>query len=388
MTLRRNRLVQRRRAVGYSQEQLADRLNIERTTVGRWERAETDPLPWIRPKLAQGLRISLDELDDILADIEAVEPERSERLNYALSNPANVDLVAVAYLRQRVQELTDNYDSTPSALLLASAGQCHGQVSYLREHTPSSRIRRDLWSVEAESATLMGQLVWDASQRSDHSTTLTFFDQAITAARQVQNVISEAHAQLRQCYVALYGMRDPRKGLTQAKRAARTSRGASHALTGLSLLHTAEAHAMLKDHAGCERALRSAESELNKVSADDPASERFSATQYGRLAGSCYLFLGVPERAQSYLEETAGRLHSWKKSRAIVLGNLSLAHMRQRRLDAAVIVLHEAIDIVEQNRGGGGMNIIFEAGRELRSGWHEPTVQDVHDRMLALMTNS
>jgi hypothetical protein len=60
------------------------------------------------------------------------------------------------------------------------------------------------------------------------------------------------------------------------------------------------------------------------------------------------------------------RIRRQNKSRAIVLGNLSLAHLRQGELDAAAATLHEAIDVVEQTRGGGGLNVVFDAGRELR----------------------
>jgi tetratricopeptide (TPR) repeat protein/transcriptional regulator with XRE-family HTH domain len=70
MAARRDRLAQRRKAVGLSQEALASRLEIERSTVVRWESGETQPLPWIRPKLARALRVSVDELDQLLA----VEP--------------------------------------------------------------------------------------------------------------------------------------------------------------------------------------------------------------------------------------------------------------------------------------------------------------------------
>jgi hypothetical protein len=240
-----------------------------------------------------------------------------------LSNPTSVDLVATAYLAQRVQKLNGEYDFAPSTLLLAAAGQCHGQVAYLREHAPNGRVRRELSAVESESATLMGQLVWDASQRRDHMTTLTYFDQAIAAARQVRDVVAEAHAQLRKGYVALYGKHDPREGLQLTKAAARTSKGTSHALTGLALLHVAEAHAMLGEYGRCEKTLGAAESSFNKVNADDAAIELFSPTQFGRLAGSCYLFLGSDEKAAAILEATAQELQQWKKSRAIVLGNIS-----------------------------------------------------------------
>ena len=66
MAARRQRLAQRRKAVGLSQEALAGRLDVERSTVVRWESGETEPLPWVRPKLARVLRISVDQLDELL----------------------------------------------------------------------------------------------------------------------------------------------------------------------------------------------------------------------------------------------------------------------------------------------------------------------------------
>jgi tetratricopeptide (TPR) repeat protein/transcriptional regulator with XRE-family HTH domain len=64
---RRERLAQRRKALGLTQEQLADLLHVERITVLRWERGQSEPLPWIRPKLAKALRVSPDRLEDLLA---------------------------------------------------------------------------------------------------------------------------------------------------------------------------------------------------------------------------------------------------------------------------------------------------------------------------------
>lgn len=68
MALKRLRFIQRRKAVGYTQEGLAGELGIERTTVIRWERAETEPQPWLRPKLASVLQVTLEELGELLAD--------------------------------------------------------------------------------------------------------------------------------------------------------------------------------------------------------------------------------------------------------------------------------------------------------------------------------
>lgn len=75
MAVKRLRLAARRRATGYSQEQLAEHLGVERSTVTRWEAGETAPQPWFRPRIAGALRISLDGLDELLAAAAApVEP--------------------------------------------------------------------------------------------------------------------------------------------------------------------------------------------------------------------------------------------------------------------------------------------------------------------------
>jgi tetratricopeptide (TPR) repeat protein/transcriptional regulator with XRE-family HTH domain len=64
---RRRRLVHRRKAAGLTQEQLAGRLGVNRSTVVRWERGQTQPSPWLRPRLATALGVSAERLADLLA---------------------------------------------------------------------------------------------------------------------------------------------------------------------------------------------------------------------------------------------------------------------------------------------------------------------------------
>src|SRR2546429_3809911 len=245
---KRHRLAQRRKAVGLSQEALAEVMGVDRSTVVRWERADTEPQPWHRPKLARALKVSVEELAALLADVGEAPARPNERLDYVLKHPGSVDLVAVAFLREQLQRLDKQYDHTPSTLLLAEAGQLYGQTVFLREHA-GSLVRRELLAAEVESATLMGQLVWDASQRRDHGTANHFFDQAIAAATQRRDAVGEAHAELRKSYVALYGIGNPQAGLALARRAAVAAERDSHVLAGLAMLHVGEAYAMLGDGA-------------------------------------------------------------------------------------------------------------------------------------------
>jgi len=231
----------------------------------------------------------------------------------------------------------------------------------------------------------MGQLVWDASQRRDQATAHGYFDQAIEATRLLRDPTAEGLALLRKSFVSLYGDKDPVCGLQLTRQTAETTRHTSHVLTGLALLHAAEAHAILGQRAECERALSEADRCFERIEVADVALDLFSPTQSGRLAGSCYLFLGQAEQAQPILEATAQELRDRSKSQAIVLGNLSLAYLRQGKLDEATAVLHQAIDVIELTWGGGGLNIVFGACRELQSWRQVATVQNVYDRVMALM---
>ncbi|MFC9220088.1 helix-turn-helix domain-containing protein [Streptomyces hygroscopicus] len=385
MAAKRIRLAGRRKAAGFTQESLADYLGVERSTVGRWESAETEPQAWMRPKLAHALGVMVEELQALLDDVTVADTRPSERMTYALENPASADLMVVAYLHEQLRQLDESYDQEASTGLLGTAGQLHGQVKFLRENAASLRVRRALYEVEADSATFMGQLVWDVSQRRDHHAPLGYFEEAVNAARHARDPSTESYATLRMSYVALYGEKNPGRGVTLAEQAAEAARLVSPSLTGLSLLHVAEGHAMTGSLTECEAALRKAEDQFDRVHPDDVAAPYYSVNEFNRLAGSCYLSLGLPERAEHILRMTTRALAAKKKSQAIALGNLTLALIRQDKLDEAASAMHRTIDAVELTRGGGGLNLAFAAGRELRQWRQEPWAQEINDRLLALM---
>lgn len=386
MATRRQGFARARRAAGLSQEALAAVLGIDRSTVVRWEAGDTEPQPWIRPKLARTLAISPAVLAELLDAVAPVSTAPTDALPADCDEGRNVSTVVVAALRLQLQQVQFEYDMAPSAGLLVAASQHHGRVTHLRHQVSAPRVRRELWALEAESATLMGQLIWDASQRRDHTSPRTYFNQAIEAARRIGDATGEAYATLRKSYLSLYGEKAPHRGLRCAQSAADVGMAASPALAGLSLLHVAEAHAMLGEPRACESALEQARGQLCHVGDADAAGEYLTPVEIERMAGSCYLFLGLPQKAEPILHGVAQSLASKKKSQSIVLGNLALAHTRQGELEAAAQALHRAIDALEDTRGGGGLNLAFEAGRELRPWRAEPAVQELHDRLFTLMS--
>jgi hypothetical protein len=101
--------------------------------------------------------------------------------------------------------------------------------------------------------------------------------------------------------------------------------------------------------------------------------------------GVCCLLLSDPKGAQAALQEAAQRLGpDREKHKAVILGDLARAHARQGDPKQACWVLHQAIDLVELTRDAGGTKRAFGAGRQLRRWQHEPSVQDVQDRLLTL----
>lgn len=308
----------------------------------------------------------------------------ARRLEHVLAYPNGADLVTAKYLREQVAELDAEYDHAPSASLLGAAGQRHGQIRFLVTRASDSRVQAELVAASAESAILMGQLVWDVSLRKEHAAALYYFDAAAQAADLCGDRVAACRAQLRRSYVALYGQHNPAAGLEMAAQAAYTGSGASNVLAGLALLHVAEAQAMCGAKQSCEKALSSAETHFGKIDAADEAAPMFTPIDLSRMAGSCYLHLEDAPKAADFLTDTLNKAGQTKAA-AVAAANLALAYARQDQVDEAVGSLHRAIDIIDTTRGGGGLNVAFTAGRALNS-WRDNTaVQRVHDRLFTLM---
>src|SRR5690606_14933860 len=117
MGRKRRRLAERRKAVGLSQERLAEAVGVDPSTVARWERGETDPQPVHRPRLADVLGVSVEEIGDLLTGASTAASQTDDRLRYVLQQPGRVDLVTAVQLRKRVDDLDLRYITTPPTML-------------------------------------------------------------------------------------------------------------------------------------------------------------------------------------------------------------------------------------------------------------------------------
>src|SRR3954464_6062983 len=74
VTRRRVELAKARRAAGLTQEELAHRLGVDRSTVGRWEAGTVDPTLRARRELADAPGADAATLAGLLGDLPAFEP--------------------------------------------------------------------------------------------------------------------------------------------------------------------------------------------------------------------------------------------------------------------------------------------------------------------------
>jgi DNA-binding XRE family transcriptional regulator len=107
VAFKRLRLIQRRKALGYTQEALAEQVGCERTTVIRWERAETEPQAWVRPRLIQVLQLTAEELNELLADVSDVPGERE---GFALVTSVPLDFSLSTAYTVRIMEGFSTHD--------------------------------------------------------------------------------------------------------------------------------------------------------------------------------------------------------------------------------------------------------------------------------------
>jgi hypothetical protein len=194
----------------------------------------------------------------------ATNLEGPERLAWMLKHPRSVDLPTVAHLHQQAQHLLGQYETIPSTSLLPPAWQQLEQATLLREHAPLGRIREELAVVEAQSATLMGRLVWAASGQRDHATAAQYYERAINAAANAKEGWIKAFPRMFQRFLPIYaGTADPKKGLELSKTAVgRAGDGSSQVIAGWSWALAGEAHALLGEKRGAQLALDRAWSHL------------------------------------------------------------------------------------------------------------------------------
>jgi tetratricopeptide (TPR) repeat protein len=123
---RRELLAQRRKALGLTQERLAELLDVDRTTVTRWERGEAQPLPWLRPKLAKALKVSPERIEALLAVDESAGPGATPAVVPRQLPAAVADFTGRAAELAELTRLVDEAAERPGTVVISVIGGTAG----------------------------------------------------------------------------------------------------------------------------------------------------------------------------------------------------------------------------------------------------------------------
>jgi transcriptional regulator with XRE-family HTH domain len=226
--MRRKRvlLVRARKAAGFTQEELAYRLSVDRSTIGRWESGETEPLPWLRPKLAGLLGVTRERLGELLAvDTETgpytgevgegLDLDEQRHLTVALADARRyVDHSVVTYFCRQLDmcEKDDGVygptETLPVVLgVLGAIGQCAREVRF--------DVLPQLLSVGARGAEFAGWLYRDIGNPERAP---LWYSRATEWAQEAGDTAAQGYILLRKSQMA-YEERDARRVLTLAQAA-------------------------------------------------------------------------------------------------------------------------------------------------------------------------
>lgn len=445
MALKRVRLAQRRKAIGYTQEHLAADLGIERSTVARWERALSLPHPWLRPMMAQALQVSLEELDDLLADVRfvpdgpGIEPQRDPVLSAPWSQRGTVEasvalgggggpmerrsflyltgaaLTAPAYqwLTQEPGRLTSalSGDRVPAEL----ADRFPIMIAQLREmddvaggdnvlalvqrhfewvtgmlDTASydERTGRNLHVALAELGQLAGWTAFDAGQQG---LAQRYYTTALRAAHNADDRPLGAHILGSMAFQAARQGR-PADAVALIDTALDGAHGqATPRLLATLYIRQAHGWAALGDASACTAAISKARAYIEQSEpADEPPWLYWARpAEITASAGHCLLHLGKADQAVPLLDEGIGLFgEPFHRDRLNYLTHLADALARpgaHRDLDAAASHGIAAIELTESVTSTRSVGHVRDLYRQLKPHASLPTVTDFLDRAQQLL---
>ncbi|MER5632048.1 helix-turn-helix domain-containing protein [Streptomyces nitrosporeus] len=414
-------LAEQRRALGYSQEELAELLGVDRTTVGRWESGRVVPQPPQRRCLAAALGIGLRELDIFLKPPRAADQEAPGLRSSDSSSVGDPDeMIRREFLRiltvsgaltalpaEEAEALAEGVRRGAPAdfarmnghlwqvyRLARSKGSVYpvvrDQLTTLNEALAGSRgSTRHLLGAAADLFQLAGEVAFDGNRYSDAAASYAL---AASVGKDAEAYDLWACALVRHAYVDMSEQRYQQAAqiLGAAERLA--GRGDSR----LSTRHwvasvQAEAYAGLGDLDACERAMDRAETvrDLTPESLD-VGWLRFDGARLAEERGSRYVRLGrldLAERAlKSALEQTALAPGQSYRRRAAVLTDLAAVGARRRDGEQAVEYGREALALARSSGSGYVVRKLLGLRKEFRPLGHDRRVAELGAEIAVLGT--
>lgn len=374
-----------RKAAGFTQEALAAALDVDRRTVGRWERGEVQPLPPVYPTLARVLDVSVKELTAVLADtaqhVAGPGPSRlcgTHTVSRLPTGSADHIEEVAAHLREQWHVLVqaDNLLGPRRAL----TGVLE-QINVIEELLLISRgpERLELAKLAATYAESAAWLYED-SGRMPEST--RWVDRAMSWSYEAGNRNMLAWTLFRKSQHAA-ASRDAGGTLGLATAAGREAATDASPMRAAILQQQAHGHALAGEenlmHRMVEAAHASAASETSGDARQGHGS--FCTPTYLELKRAQYfVVLGKPVRAVELFESVLpDLLPVYRRDRGVAVGQLAQAHLAMNHPDQAAALGREALAIARSVGSVRTEQEVSKLGRQLSRHRTIPVVRDLLD---------
>jgi transcriptional regulator with XRE-family HTH domain len=351
--IRRSLLAERRKATGLSQEALAEQLGVERSTIRRWEAGATTPQPRIREELAEALRITSAQLEDLLAAAgESSDDALVDRRAFAglatgvalapLTRPRSGSRIGAPEIRQlhartaRIRRLDDHLGGMDTYAVYTSEAAATQRL--IKQASYSQPTARALTGVLAEQLQMAGWAAYDAGRYGDSR---RHYKAALTAAHD-----SGDRALIGNSLAFIAYEKASVETATESTKVA----GAAVTPAVRALLHErlAWTHAIAGDVDQTARALDQAQAAITSP-AEGPEPDWVwwvDQLEIEIMAGRCWTELHRPERAVPILERGLSAYDdTHSRDKALYLTWLAHAYLDDQQPEHAAVVVDRALDL-------------------------------------------
>lgn len=387
MTGRRARLARARKAAGLTQEELAYRVGVDRSTVGRWETGDTDPQPWLRRKIAKHLGVTPAHLAGLL-DPEPAEPaagDSFDRLAAVLEHPRRVDDSVVVHLGQvlaeqrRAEDLIGPRQVLPPVL---------AELELIERLAREARgpVRRSLVRLTAEYRQFAG---WMGEDSGDHPSAMRHYARAMDAAQEVGDHDMITSVLSMTSHLA-WSERDPARAIGLAAAGRRDATRVSAGVLALVTQQEARGHALDGQARNVDELLDRTE-QLTAAAAEHPDDEPpwvyFNSPERVLFQrGVAYVELGRHSEAVDLFEEARRRLAGgYRRDLGRYTANLAVAAALDGQVERAAAAGKEALEITLDVGSAHTLSDLRRMRRTLDRWGASPAVLDFDDAVAGLL---
>jgi transcriptional regulator with XRE-family HTH domain/enoyl-CoA hydratase/carnithine racemase len=343
MAIRRDGLARRRRAAGFTQEQLAEHLGVDRITVNRWESGQLTPQSWNQPKLATALEISREELIHLLHP-DAVQSSAADLSGRGSGSSAErADPGTVAKIQATAQAFQAADRRVGGGVLYPSVIRYLSQEIGPRLLDPGDGPHGSALFAAAASVT---EIAGWMSHDSGHDTRASqHFDRAFRLARAAddQTLAGNCCASMAHLAVELDQADDALRIAMVGLGCTPDSGGTKRLIARLHAMR-ARAFALQVDRTSCVNALKLADRVMEQAKAEEIADwiAAFDEASLASEASLCFVQLAEYSEAELRAREVI-RLRSGDRVRSRAFGQLTLANilLQAGRVDEAAALGRE-----------------------------------------------